>query len=52
VPALRPEPHTHHRDNALGELFSSQRAVRLRERSEDHQAEQLVTIILRHDDEK
>jgi len=42
VPALRAQPHTHHRRHALGQLFSVHRPIGFREHGQDEQAEQLV----------
>ena len=48
VPALGDEPYAQHRGDALGQGFSVQRPVRLREHGQDQQPEQLDAVVLSH----
>lgn len=48
VPAFRSEPHAHHGRDTFGEFVGVHRPVGLGEHGEDHQAERLVGIVLRH----
>ena len=49
MPALGAESYAEHRGNALGQCLRVHRPVRLREHGQDHQAQQLVAVVLSHD---